>query len=264
MGRPSSLSALQAAANVTTPASLLGKQKEKNTYIYCRVSSKKQQGDLERQVAYLAAKYPEASILTDIASGINFNRTGNYEDQNLNTSSVSDHSSKIGLRALVRLVLRGNVQKIVITHRDRLARFAFDLLAFLFDTCNVELVVQAQLEKELTESKEHNGETSEQLAEDLMAIIHVFSCREYGKRSHAHKRKRSEGEDEQNASQSDHKIVVGGSRKKTGGCSKQETEVRSVTGGTGKSKEGENRETTDTSSTSSEGGNEYEEGSSDY
>ncbi len=75
-GRPSQLAALQSTQNITTPASLLGKQKDKRTYIYCRVSSKKQQGDLERQVAYLASQYPEATVITDIASGINFNRTG--------------------------------------------------------------------------------------------------------------------------------------------------------------------------------------------
>lgn len=39
---------------------------------YCRVSSTKQRDDLSRQVAYMQSLYPEAEVIKDIGSGLNF------------------------------------------------------------------------------------------------------------------------------------------------------------------------------------------------
>ena len=70
--------------------------------------------------------------------------------------------------------MRGNVGKVVVSYRDRLCRIAFDLLEFICDQHQTELLVHNQ-DKEGSDEKE--------LLEDLMAITHVFSSRLYGKRS---------------------------------------------------------------------------------
>lgn len=51
-------------------------QKTRERIIYCRVSSRKQAPDLERQVTFVSQQYPEHKIVTDIGSGLNFKRPG--------------------------------------------------------------------------------------------------------------------------------------------------------------------------------------------
>ncbi|MBD2442460.1 recombinase family protein, partial [Dolichospermum sp. FACHB-1091] len=46
------------------------------TICYCRVSSSKQRDDLDRQIAYMQSLYPDAEIIKDIGSGLNFKRKG--------------------------------------------------------------------------------------------------------------------------------------------------------------------------------------------
>jgi len=53
-----------------------GKTPKRSSYIYCRVSSCKQQGDLDRQIAYLSEKYPGRTLVKDIGSGVNYKRPG--------------------------------------------------------------------------------------------------------------------------------------------------------------------------------------------
>src|SRR5260221_5876012 len=71
------------------------------TILYARVSSSKQKDDLERQIAYLKAKAPQAEVITDIASSLNFNRKG--------------------LKALLERSLQGDKLTVMVAHRDRLA-----------------------------------------------------------------------------------------------------------------------------------------------
>ena len=55
------------------------KETRKNKYkeiIYARVSSKKQESDLKKQIQFLKNKYPQFTVIKDIGSGINFNRKG--------------------------------------------------------------------------------------------------------------------------------------------------------------------------------------------
>ena len=54
----------------------LGKSKNSTTICYCRVSSHKQTSDLQRQVAFMQQQYPNAEIITDVASGLNYRRKG--------------------------------------------------------------------------------------------------------------------------------------------------------------------------------------------
>ncbi|MFA5039844.1 MAG: IS607 family transposase [Candidatus Omnitrophota bacterium] len=89
--------------------------------LYCRVSSTKQRPDLERQRADLRARYPEHEVVEDIASGINFHRRG--------------------LLAILDRAIRGGVDEVVVAHRDRLCRIAFELVEHILGQCGCKVVV---------------------------------------------------------------------------------------------------------------------------
>jgi len=129
-------------------------------FIYARVSTKKQMDDLSRQLDFLKQpKYASYTTLTDIASGINFKRKG--------------------LSTILEACLQGCIGDVVIAHRDRLCRFGFELFEELVTRAGGQIIV-------LNNS---NDKTSEQeLTEDLLSIIHVFSCRQMGKRSYANRK----------------------------------------------------------------------------
>lgn len=119
---------------------------------YCRVSERSQSDDLTSQVAYLQKHYPEAEIIKDFGSGITFKRKG--------------------LISLLERVLRGDKLRVVVTHRDRLARFGSEVIQFLVEQNGGKVVVLDQ-----------NVYSSEQeLTDDLLTILHVFSRRMSGLR----------------------------------------------------------------------------------
>ncbi len=124
---------------------------------YCRVSSSKQKDDLERQVenvkTYLLAKGEPFKIITDIGSGINYN--------------------KKGLQKLLLEITQNKVNKVVILYKDRLLRFGFELVAYIASLYNCEIEIIDNTEK--TEQQE--------LIEDLVQIITVFGCKLQGKRA---------------------------------------------------------------------------------
>ena len=115
---------------------------------YCRVRGKSQSDDLAFQVAYLQKHYPDAEIIKDFGSGINFDRKG--------------------LRTLLERILRGDKLRVVVAHWDRLARFGGEVIQFLVEQNGGEVVV-------LNETVYSSPE--EELTADLLAILHVFSCR---------------------------------------------------------------------------------------
>ena len=129
---------------------------------YCRVSSRKQKDDLERQVenlrTYLYAQGNPFEIITDIGSGINY--------------------TKEGLQELIRRIETNQVEKVVVLYKDRLLRFGFELLETIatIHGCKIEIV-------DTTRKSEQ-----QELVEDLVQIITVFSCELQGKRSHQAKK----------------------------------------------------------------------------
>ena len=130
----------------------------KQNYIYTRVSSKKQSDDLSRQIEFIKNKRPEYSSyisISDIASGINFKRNG--------LSTILDAS------------LQGTVGEIIVAHRDRLCRFGFDL---------IKLIIEKQGGKITVLDDEQNKSSEQELSEDLLSIVHIYSCRQMGKRSY--------------------------------------------------------------------------------
>ena len=130
--------------------------KQKKRIIYCRVSSKKQMDDLERQTDFLKSKYPSYIVVTDIASGINWKRKG--------------------LKTILEQSMLGDVEEIVVAHRDRLCRFAFELLEFIFNKSGTKLIIH----NENTEKS-----TDQELADDILSIVHVYSCRNMGRRRYS-------------------------------------------------------------------------------
>lgn len=134
---------------------------KKNNFLYARVSSKKQMDDLSRQIKFIQRpEYSEYSLITDVASGINFKRKG--------------------LSTILDSCLQGNIGEIVIAHKDRLCRFGYELIE--------QLVTKAGGTIKVLE--ENNNKTTEQeLSEDLLAIIHVFSCKQMGKRNYSNRNK---------------------------------------------------------------------------
>ena len=131
-------------------------KKNLNVVGYARVSSKKQTDDLERQVnnlkEYLSNKYDNFDIITDIGSGINYN--------------------KPGLLKLIEKINRKEVDLIVVLYKDRLLRFGFELVEHFANLNNVKIEVLNKLDKT----------QDEELVEDLVQIITVFSCKIQGKR----------------------------------------------------------------------------------
>ena len=78
---------------------------------------------------------------------------------------------------MVDAVLEGSVEEVVIAHRNRLCRFAFDFLEWICKRGNTRIVVQDQVIRS----------SEQELTEDLVAIIHVFSCKLHGSRRYKNK-----------------------------------------------------------------------------
>jgi len=113
--------------------------------------------DLSRQLEFLRKpEYSTYTVVTDIASGINFKRKG--------------------LSTILEACVQQRIGDLVVAHRDRLCRFGFELIEQLVSKAGGRIVV----------IEDSDNKTSEQeLIEDLLSIIHVFSCRQMGKRSYA-------------------------------------------------------------------------------
>ena len=129
---------------------------------YCRVSSPKKKDDLERQVEnlriYLYAQGRPFEIITDIGSGINY--------------------KKKGLQDLICRIESNQAEKVVILYKDRLLRFGFELIETIaaIHGCKIEIVDATQKSEQ------------QELVEDLVQIITVFSCKLQGKRAHKAKK----------------------------------------------------------------------------
>ena len=142
---------------------LLGVKSQKGKTIgYCRVSSPKQKDDLKRQEenmrTYLLAQGKPFEIISDIGSGINYKRKG--------------------LQELIKGMANRSISKVVVLYKDRLTRFGFELIEYIAELygCEIEIV-------DATEKTEQ-----EELVEDLVQIITVFSCKLQGKRANKTKK----------------------------------------------------------------------------
>jgi predicted site-specific integrase-resolvase len=130
--------------------------KEKKKIVYCRVSSIKQKDDLNRQTDFFRHEYPDHDVVEDIGSGINWKRKG--------------------LKTILEQSMQGCISEIVVAHRDRLCRFGFELIQWILEINDVKLVVL---------DRESNKSQDQELTDDILSIIHVYSCRQMGKRRYA-------------------------------------------------------------------------------
>lgn len=130
---------------------------EKQNIIYCRVSSKNQIEDLARQVEFLKSKYPTYRIITDCASGLNFKRKG--------------------LKTILELAMSKSIGEVVVAYKDRLSRFGFDLINSIISLGGGKTRV--------INSEEKISSSEQEMAEDLLSIIHIYNCRQMGKRRYA-------------------------------------------------------------------------------
>ena len=131
-------------------------KKDVNVVLYARVSSKKQQDDLERQISnlkeYAKDKYEKYDVISDIGSGINY--------------------EKPGLKKLIEMINKKQVDVIVVLYKDRLLRYGFELVEYFAKLNNVKIEVIDKIDKN----------QDQELVEDLVQIITVFSCKLQGKR----------------------------------------------------------------------------------
>lgn len=126
---------------------------------YCRVSSRKQKEGIENQESYIMAFANALGIVidhtySDIASGLN------YERKEWNT--------------LLKRVEKKEIETIYITYKDRFVRFGFEWFEKFCNEHGTEIVTLNQ----------KNTSLEEELADDLMSIVHVFSCKSYGMRNY--------------------------------------------------------------------------------
>lgn len=144
---------------------------QRRTVAYARVSSHDQKDDLERQKQvlemYCARQGWTFEVIADLGSGMNYH--------------------KKGLKKLLDAIIDGQVGRLVITHKDRLLRFGAELVFAICEAKNVEVVILNQGEDTTSRSDaspaQQGQDAEEDLAEDVLEIITVFSARLYGSRS---------------------------------------------------------------------------------
>lgn len=126
---------------------------------YARVSSHDQKEDLKRQQevlsGYCAAKGWTYEVIDDLGSGMNYR--------------------KKGLKKLIDLILDRKIKRLVLTHKDRLLRFGAELIFSLCEARQIEVVII---------NKGEDVSFEQELAQDVLEIITVFSARLYGSRSY--------------------------------------------------------------------------------
>lgn len=141
-------------------SNMLLKDDSRKDIIYARVSTgkQKQRGDLERQINKISEEVIKLNpknleIIKDVASGLNDNRKG--------------------LNKILDMVMNKEVDRIFILYKDRLTRFGFNYLKKVCEKMNTSIIVLSDSE---------NKSMQEELAEDIISIIHSFSGKLYGMR----------------------------------------------------------------------------------
>ena len=139
-----------------------GSTKNGKTVIYARVSTSNQKDDLKNQVDFLR-QYANAKgiivdeVFEDIGSGLNYNRKK--------------------WNKLLEDCILGLVKTIIVAHKDRFIRFGYNWFKRFLKANDVEMIVV----------NNENLSPEQELVNDLISIIHVFSCRIYGLRKYKKK-----------------------------------------------------------------------------
>ena len=128
----------------------------KRNICYCRVSSSKQREDLNRQIDYMQKSYPYHEIISDVASGLNYNREG--------------------LQKLLKYAMNGEVNEVVIAYKDRLTRFGFEM---------IEWIVKEKSDG-VIKILNNNEETTpmEEISKDILSIMNIYVAKVNGLRKY--------------------------------------------------------------------------------
>jgi predicted site-specific integrase-resolvase len=110
---------------------------------YCSVSSRKQSEDLQRQIKYMKHKYPKHQIISEIGSGLNYKR--------------------IGLKKIMDLAISGKINELVITYKDRLLRFGYEIIEHIITEYSKGKIIIINKSKKKTE----------ELVNDIISIMSV-------------------------------------------------------------------------------------------
>ena len=139
----------------------------RDTVIYARVSTRNQKDDLQNQVEFLKQFCNAKGIIVnqcieDFGSGLNYNRKK--------------------WNRLLDEVMANKIKTIVISNKDRFIRFGYDWFEKFCEKFNTKIIIV-------------NNETlspNEELVQDIISIVHVFSCRLYGLRKYKNQIKEDE------------------------------------------------------------------------
>ena len=139
----------------------------RDTVIYTRVSTRNQKDDLQNQVEFLKQFCNAKGIIVnqcveDFGSGLNYNRKK--------------------WNRLLDEVMANKIKTIVISNKDRFIRFGYDWFEKFCEKFNTKIIIV-------------NNETlspNEELVQDIISILHVFSCRLYGLRKYKNQIKEDE------------------------------------------------------------------------
>ena len=134
----------------------------KKKIIYTRVSTNNQKDNLKNQVKFLldfanAKGIIIDEVIEDIGSGLNYNRKK--------------------WNKLIEHCMENKIDSIMVTHKDRFIRFGYEWFERFLGKYDVKIIVV-------------NNETllpNEELVQDIISILHVFSCKIYGMRKYKKK-----------------------------------------------------------------------------
>ena len=135
---------------------------DKKTILYARVSSHEQKADLATQIGllslYASSQGLQYEVLSETLSGLNFNRPK--------------------FNQLLRMIKNDEVERIIVSHKDRLMRFGYEMFESICQMHHVQIVTLDQSEQEL----------EKELLEDFISLINSFSEKIYGKQSYKNKK----------------------------------------------------------------------------
>ena len=137
----------------------LSPKAQRLTIAYARVSSQAQKPDLDNQVR----------VLEDFCAA-----NGWAVDQWVKEVGVGLNFKRPKFLKLIDLVTLGRAGRVVVAHKDRLARFGYDLLEHLCKVNGCDLVVMNQ----------ESLSPEQEMVQDMLAIVHCFSARLYGLRNY--------------------------------------------------------------------------------
>ena len=129
---------------------------------YARVSSHDQKKDLETQckrLELIIEQNEHKMLISDLGSGLNYNKNG--------------------LKKLINLITSQKVHTLYLTHKDRLLRFGSELIFSLCKKFGTKVIIIDAVQTATFE---------QELVQDVIELMTVFSAKLYGRRSHNNKK----------------------------------------------------------------------------